>query len=458
MRIQVPLCEPAFQHAVRFWVKDWFAQDARPVCWSASPQGMLSHSRQQMHHRAMNTRLQVREHYVAHNIKLALFLEPLSQENAETGSKEKALNGADNLVLDAEYEPQLSVEYFDVQLMRLNQPQQQTPVAVWASHLLSPKSSESISSCLSVNQDHIIATSMPQNLCITRSDNRYEEYGVSLEALSQDCQLEILSPPEAIQCSFFDPTTDPRFKVRCCKMGFNRIPYLSFPFVKIWLKVPPLPCILPFYLQLRQLPFGGQAWFFTSSNSKKYWLQQCRQGIGYANSHLVFLSNSTPGNRFGPFIPVDPECPLVEKIIFNSAVLGDSIVLGAKRWLSLVADDLYLYNQARHCSILSTGEEQQELQAFSSLPLKGNFRRFANEYSSFNWQPLSFATSTAELSSLFLACVWVEASFNVPFCDWETKEDLFTWMLKHNVLGDDDGDSREVFEWALGVSNQLSSH
>jgi hypothetical protein len=155
-------------------------------------------------------------------------------------------------------------------------------------------------------------------------------------------------------------------------------------------------------LQLRQLPSGGQAWVFTSSRSQKYWLEQCREGIAQANSYLA--------GRSSDFVPLDPFCPLVERIILDTSFLADSIVNGAKLWYTFVSTDARLKVEAIACNVL--------------------------KFSSTSFQPLSFDSSTANLALLFLACVRVEASRSGNTCfDWETKEEFHDWVVKSNLKG-----------------------
>ncbi len=186
-----------------------------------------------------------------------------------------------------------------------------------------------------------------------------------------------------------------------------------------------------------QLPSGGQAWIFTSSHSKSYWLQQCRQGIEYANSHMAASTLPLSGNQqFPSFVPISPNCPLVEKLILDTSFLGESIVLGAKRWCSIVSCRRDLYIEALGYKILKV-----EPKSTNPLP---------------EWRPLSFATSTARLALLFLACVWVEASRSEHTCfDWETAEDLYTWVVKSDLkLKQKKGIRLGVVKWALATAKQ----
>lgn len=185
------------------------------------------------------------------------------------------------------------------------------------------------------------------------------------------------------------------------------------------------------FLQLNQTSSGGQTWLFNSSHSKKYWVEQCREGIEYANS---IMAASCPC-----FNPINPKCPLVERLILDTSFLGESIVLGARRWYALVSSDFDLQAEAIYCRIL-----------------KFNARLL--DSSSPPWHPLSFATSTARLAILFLACVWEEASCSKNTCfDWETSADLLNWILKSSfkfkTVKKGDRFGKKTVEWALAKAS-----
>jgi hypothetical protein len=141
------------------------------------------------------------------------------------------------------------------------------------------------------------------------------------------------------------------------------------------------------------------------------------------------------------FNPIDPICPLVDKLILDTSFLGESIVLGAKRWYSLVYNDFELQAEASYCSVLKFNTR---LSNSSSPPC----------------HPLSFATSTARLAILFLACVREEASCSHNTCfDWETSADLLDWILESSLkfkMGrTGDGFGIKDVEWALAKARTV---
>ena len=269
------------------------------------------------------------------------------------------------------------VIYYMVPIVFLTHPHQTMPVAVVARNLPSPQKSAQRSASGSRWPPATPGDDEHAHSYYMHHATLYASYGVLAEDLNEDCEVTKISPAEAISRSLFSPPTDPRFTV------------------------------------------AGRTLIFTSSHSKRYWLHQCRQGIEFANFYMASRSSPLSGIEHLPsFIPVDSRCPLIEKLILESSVLGDSIVYGAKRWMAVVSDDFCLYREARSCKVLS---------------LLGG-----------SWRPLSFATSTAKLATLFIACVYLEASCTRPCYDWETKEDLALWIWKHSVVGE----VREM-DWAL---------
>ncbi|KAL4537130.1 hypothetical protein Ndes2526B_g04961 [Nannochloris sp. 'desiccata'] len=325
----------------------------------------------------------------------------LQKENVKDLSKEQARRGARNLATN--FQP---LDYHAVQIVWINPHYPQTtPVEVWATNLTSPKSSTSSSSSVNQKDENqmqkaFLSNSNSKVLIPATFENGYYIYsGVLLEKLPKcGLQFELFSPSEAIQESFFNPIAypNPRFK-------------------------------------LGQHSSGCQAWLFTSSHSKIYWFEQCREGIKYANS---IMAASCPS-----FIPIDPNCPLVEKLILDTSFLGESIVLGAKRWYKLVSRDFDLQAEALGCNILK----------FNGRLLNSSSTR---------WRPLSFAASTAKLAILFLACVWEEASCSNNTCfDWETSACLLDWILKSNFrfkrVRKGEGFEINDVEWALAKARKV---
>ena len=141
-----------------------------------------------------------------------------------------------------------------------------------------------------------------------------------------------------------------------------------------------------------------------------------------------------------PVLTVDPACPLATLIMTCSAVRSDAIIRGANRWFDVLSNNPYLLQNAKLSGCLTPSA--------SKLPDKptGN-----SLWESSGYRPISFSSCAGEVDTLFIACVWIEATACEDCTSWHkrySKKELGSWVQRWKA-----GETRWAeIEWAIQIA------
>ncbi|PRW56525.1 hypothetical protein C2E21_4466 [Chlorella sorokiniana] len=102
-----------------------------------------------------------------------------------------------------------------------------------------------------------------------------------------------------------------------------------------------------------------------------------------------------------PFVPLDPNEPVLEVLMFRAAVMPADVVAGAARFQDIVFGEPALHSQALEEGVLRFG--------LWGMPSGGGTYTLVAGGSPLAL-PLSFRRASPQLLALFLACVWTEAN------------------------------------------------